>query len=94
MRHLGPVGGCNGVTIGGKRHNIGLGGYPTVSLAEARELAAENQRLIRQGRNPLAEKRQVVEELKRPAIPTFAQAAEQVIEMRSPTWSNGKRASQ
>ena len=82
------------VTIGGKRHNIGLGGYPAVSLAEARELSAENQRLIRQGRDPLAEKRQVVEELKRPAIPTFAQAAEQVIEMRRPTWTNAKHASQ
>ena len=82
------------VTIGGKRHNIGLGGYPAVSLAEARELAAENQRLMRQGRNPLAEKRQAVEELRKPSIPTFAQAAEQVIEMRRPTWSNAKHASQ
>ena len=34
------------VTIGGKRHNLGLGGYPAVSLAEARELAAENQSRI------------------------------------------------
>ena len=82
------------VTIGGKRHNIGLGGYPAVSLSEARELAAENQRLIRQSRNPLAEKRQAVEELHRAAIPTFAQAAEQVIEMRRPTWTNAKHASQ
>ena len=73
------------VTIWGKRHNIGLGGYPAVSLAEARELAAENQRLIRQGRNPLDEKRQALEELQRPSIPTFALAAEQVIEMRRPT---------
>ena len=82
------------VTVGEKRHNIGLGGYPAVSLVEARELAAENQRLIRQGRVPLAEKHQTVEELKRPAIPTFAQAAEQVIEMRRPTWTNAKHASQ
>ncbi len=82
------------VTIGGKRHNIGLGSYPAVSLAEARELAAENLRLIRQGRNPLVEKRQAVEELRRPSIPTFAQAAEQVIEMCRPTWSNAKHASQ
>ena len=82
------------VTVGGKRHNIGLGGYPAVSLAEARELAAENQRLIRQGRNPLVEKRQAVEELRRPSILTFAEAADQVIEMRRPTWSNAKHASQ
>ena len=82
------------VTIGGKRHNLGLGGYPAVSLAEARELAGANQRAIRQGRDPLAEKRQSAEERRRPALPTFAQAAEQVIEMRRPTWSNSKHAAQ
>ena len=73
------------VTIGGKRHNLGLGGYPAVSLAEARELAAENQRAIRQGRDPLAEKHQAEEDLRRPPVPAFTQAAEQVIEMRRPT---------
>ena len=26
------------VTIGGKRHNLGLGGYPVVSLAKARDI--------------------------------------------------------
>ena len=82
------------VTIGGKRHNLGLGGYPAVSLAEARELAAENQRAIRQGRDPLAEKHQAEEDLRRPPVPAFTQAAEQVIEMRRPTWSNTKHASQ
>ena len=56
------------VTIGGKRHNLGLGGYPAVSLAEARELAAENQRAIRQGRDPLAEKHQAEEDLRRPPV--------------------------
>ena len=65
-----------------------------MSLAEARERAAENQRLIREGRNPLTEKRQAVEELRGPGLPTFTQAAEQVIEMRRPTWSNAKHASQ
>ena len=82
------------VTIGGKRHNLGLGGYPAVSLAEARELAAENQRAIRQGRDPLAEKHQAEEDLRRPPVPAFTQATEQVIEMRRPTWSNTKHASQ
>ena len=82
------------VTIGGKRHNLGLGGYSAVSLAEARELAAENQRAIRQGRDPLAEKHLAEEDLRRPPVPAFTQAAEQVIEMRRPTWSNTKHASQ
>ena len=82
------------VTINGKRSMMGLGGFPTVSLAGARELAAENQRAIKQGRNPLAEKRRAEEDRHRPAVPTFAEAAERVIEMRRPTWSNAKHASQ
>ena len=82
------------VTVGGKRRNIGLGSFPAVSLADARELAAANQRLIRQGRDPFAEKRRAAEELRRPAVPTFAEAAERVIDMRRPTWSNAKHASQ
>ena len=82
------------VSINGKRSMMGLGGFPSVSLADARELASENQRAIRQGRDPLSEKRQAAEERRRPAVPTFAEAAEQVIEMRRPTWSNAKHASQ
>ena len=82
------------VTVGGRRRNIGLGSFPAVSLADARELAAANQRSIRQGRDPFEEKRRAAEELRRPAVPTFAAAAERVIDMRRPTWSNAKHASQ
>ena len=82
------------VTINGKRSMLGLGGYPTVSLGDARVMAAENQRAIRQGRDPLSEKRQAAEERRRPAVPTFAEAAERVIEMRRPTWSNAKHTAQ
>ena len=82
------------VTIDGNRHNLGLGRYPSVSLAEARGLADDNQRAIRQGRNPLAEKRQSELERRRPSTPTFAQAAQQVIDLRRPTWSSNKHASQ
>ena len=38
------------VTIKGKRHNLGLGGYPAVPLAKARELALSNAQAIREGR--------------------------------------------
>ena len=82
------------VTIAGKRSMLGLGGYPAVSLADARELAAANQRAVKQGRDPLAEKRQAAEERRRPAVPSFSEAAERVIEMRRPTWSNAKHAAQ
>ena len=67
---------------------------PSAAGANTRELAAENQRAIRQGRDLLAEKHQAEEDLRRPPVPAFTQAAEQVIEMRRPTWSNTKHASQ
>lgn len=82
------------VTVDGKRRNLGLGGYPTVSLAEARRAALVNARTIREGRDPLAEKREAIAARRRPATPTFAEAGETVIEMRRPGWSNAKHAAQ
>ena len=82
------------VTIDGKRRNLGLGGYPTVSLAEARKAALVNARMIREGRDPLAEKREAITARQRPPTPTFAEASEIVIDMRRPTWTNAKHAEQ
>ncbi len=82
------------VTIDGKRRNLGLGGYPTVSLAEARKAALGNARTIREGRDPLAEKREAIASRQRPPTPTFAAATEIVIEMRRPGWTNAKHAAQ
>lgn len=44
-------------TIGGKRRDIGLGGYPDVTLAMAREKARELKAGIAAGVDPIAEKR-------------------------------------
>ena len=82
------------VTIDGKRRNLGLGGYPRVSLAEARKAALANSRTIREGRDPLAEKREAIVARQRPPTPTFAAAAEIVIELRRPSWTNAKPAAQ
>ena len=38
--------------IGGPRTTIGLGRYPVVTLAKARERALENARAIEEGRDP------------------------------------------
>ena len=35
------------LTVDGKRRDLGLGGWPTVSLAEARDKAFENRKLAR-----------------------------------------------
>ena len=73
------------VTIDGRRHDIGLGGFPAVSLAQARRRAADNRTAVADGRNPLAEKR-------RPKTPTFAQAAEAVHKANRPRWRNERHA--
>ena len=61
------------VVIDGRRRDIGLGGWPVVSLAEAREAAFENRKLIRKGGDPLAAKR-------RDKLPTFREAARMTFE--------------
>ena len=59
-------------------------------------MAAANRAAVAEGRNPLAEKHETRASTRRglPTIPTFAQAALQVIELRRPTWSNPKHAVQ
>ena len=71
------------ITVDGHRRDIGLGGYPTVSLALAREKAADNRAAIAEGRDPVAEKHS-------PAMPTFRQAAQAVYKANKPRWRNGK----
>ena len=73
------------LTIGRRRRDLGLGGYPLVSLAEAREKAFENRRIARAGGDPLALKRRV-------RMPTFRQAAQATYETLKPRWRNLKVA--
>ena len=74
-------------TIDGRRRDIGLGGYPAVSLAKARQFADAHRLAVAEGRDPLAEKR-------RAATPTFAEAAVKVHEANLPRWKNGKHSAQ
>ena len=71
------------VTIGGKSTDLGLGGYPLVSLREAREKAQVNRKLARSGSDPRMVQR---------SVPTFAEAAGKVIEFNRPTWRSAKNA--
>ena len=70
------------MTIDGRRRDIGLGGYPSVSLAQARKRASDNREAIGNGRDPVAEKH-------RPAMPTFREASYAVHEANKPRWRNG-----
>ena len=71
------------ITVDGRRRDIGLGGYPSVSLARAREKAADNRAAIADGRDPVAEKHA-------PSIPTFREAAYAVHEANKPRWRNAR----
>ncbi|MCY4156984.1 MAG: integrase arm-type DNA-binding domain-containing protein [Gammaproteobacteria bacterium] len=70
------------MTIYGKRRTLGLGGYPVVTLAEARKQALENRRIVWRGGDPRALRR-------KRSTPDFAAAAEKVIRLREPAWKNG-----
>ena len=84
------------IVINEKRRDIGLGSYPTVRLAQARSLASDNRSAVSEGRDPLGEKRQAkgLARIPTPSVPTFAEAAARVIELRRPVWSNPKHAAQ
>ncbi len=76
------------LVIQGRNRTLGLGGYPLVSLAEAREQAFANRRLARTGGDPLAAKRSKRD------VPTFEAAAAYVFDMHKPSWRNPKHAAQ
>ena len=73
------------VTVDGRRRDIGLGGYPAVSLAKARQRAMANRVAIADGLDPLAEKR-------RANTPTFRAAAAATFEANRPRWRSARTA--
>ena len=93
-----PTGGKRWVlraTIDGKQRNIGLGGYPSVSLAQARQATQATLQEIRDARDPIADRGAAKAATRtRAAIPTFREVAEQVIALRAPTWSSERHAKQ
>ena len=75
------------ISIDGRRRDIGLGGYPAVPLAKARQLAEAHRLAVAEGRDPLAERR-------RSKMPTFAEAAAKVHEANLPRWRNATHRQQ
>ncbi len=73
--------------VQGRRRDLGLGAYPDVTLAMARERATEARRLIADGVDPINKKRQAKPK-------TFKDAALELIESKRPGWKNAKHAAQ
>ena len=86
VRPTGSRGWIQRLTIRGRRTELGLGGYPLVSLKEAREKAFANRKLARDDGDPLAEQRRAE------STPTFAEAARQVWNQLRPGWRSPEHA--
>ena len=72
-------------TMRPNRRDLGLGGYPYRSLAEARQMAFEYRKLAHGGGDPAALRRNTT-------APSFAEACERVIEMRAPSLKDGGKS--
>lgn len=78
----------------GVSHDMGLGSYPEVSLAEAREQAAAARRLIRAGEDPLEQRKQARAASAAARSRTFRAAAAELIADKAKGWRNPKHADQ
>lgn len=87
-----------GATASGRqrRSEVGLGGYPAVTLQQARDKAREVREKITQGIDPIAERKAARSALlaSRATEITFEEAARLCIEAKSPEWKNAKHAQQ
>jgi integrase len=82
--------------VGGKRRDIGLGGFPTVTLSGAREAARRTRGKIKEGIDPVEEVKAVRSALaaSRAAAMTFSEAAKAFVAVKEAEWSNAKHAAQ
>jgi hypothetical protein len=82
--------------IGGKRRDMGLGGYPDVTLQGAREAARNARAKIKQGVDPIEEGRAARSLLAadRASALTFEQCAFAYIGVKESEWVNVKHAQQ
>ena len=71
----------------GKRRELGLGGYPTVSLARARQRAKDARESLLDGSDPILEK-------KRASEPLFQDCVTEFLEARETEWRNEKHRAQ
>lgn len=84
------------VKVGTKRRDMGLGQFPGVTLAQAREKARQARELIEQGHDPILERERAQSRLKaeQASAITFESAARSFMDAKSAEWSNPKHAAQ
>lgn len=84
------------VKVGAKRRDMGLGGFPDVTLAQAREAAREARAKVRQGIDPIEESKAARSALRatQAAALTFMQCAQFYIAAHEAGWKNAKHGQQ
>jgi integrase len=84
------------VMVGEKRRHMGLGGFPDVPLAQAREKARKAREEIVQGIDPIGQRRSALSQLRvqQASEKTFEQAAEAYLEAHGDSWKNPKHRAQ
>lgn len=84
------------MTVGGKRRDMGLGGYPDVTLAAARELARAARAKARSGVDPIEEGRTARSLLKAAQLAalTFDQCTTMYVDAHETAWKNEKHRQQ
>ncbi|MFP3344375.1 integrase arm-type DNA-binding domain-containing protein [Halomonas sp. SIMBA_159] len=75
-----------------KLRDMGLGSYVDIPLSEARDLASEQRKLVKQGIDPLSAREQKADTEARPV--TFTHCAARYIQSHRRSWRNAKHARQ
>jgi integrase len=84
------------VMVGGKRREMGLGPYPEVTLARARDKAREARGLVRGGVDPIQRQREAASALRAAVAKalTFDDCADSYIRAHEAGWRNAKHGQQ
>jgi integrase len=82
--------------MGGKRRDMGLGGFPDVTVAQAREKARAAREMLDRGIDPIEERRQARSALAatRAAAKTFEECVDDFMKARESEWRNPKHRQQ
>ena len=84
------------VRTGTKRREIGLGGYPSTSLSEARQKARAVRQQIAEGQDPVAQRQAQKAALlaQQASLKTFAWCVDSYLDGMEGQWKNAKHAAQ
>ena len=90
---VGPISWVLRATVGARRTDIGLGPYPEVTLAKARERAREDKDRIRKGIDPITERRALKSALiaEQAKAVTFSDVAKEYIAKKSGEFKSAKQ---